>query len=176
MNPEHATEGTGFPNAVSLWKGNHTLDGVVQRCSSAHGEAEGTLKHHRVYLVQILLPFFLSLYVIISFASLSGTWWWTGRPGVLRFMGPQRVQHDWVTELNWTTSKSLLLHSSKPRIKSQASKESFLKITAGWTPPQNGLKGAQWWWPGPLQGLWLHHPHHGHRPLANPGSPHTMLA
>ena len=32
----------------------------------------------------------------------SGKWWWTGRPGVLRFMGSQRVRHDWVTELNWT--------------------------------------------------------------------------
>ena len=32
----------------------------------------------------------------------SGSWWWTGRPGVLRFMGLQRVGHDWVTELNWT--------------------------------------------------------------------------
>ena len=32
----------------------------------------------------------------------SGSWWWTGRPGVLRFMGSQRVRHDWVTELNWT--------------------------------------------------------------------------
>ena len=32
----------------------------------------------------------------------SGIWWWTGRPGVLRFMGSQRVGHDWVTELNWT--------------------------------------------------------------------------
>ena len=31
----------------------------------------------------------------------SGSWWWTGRPGVLRFMGLQRVRHDWVTELNW---------------------------------------------------------------------------
>ena len=31
-----------------------------------------------------------------------GSWWWTGRPGVLRFMGSQRVGHDWVTELNWT--------------------------------------------------------------------------
>ena len=28
--------------------------------------------------------------------------WWTGRPGMLRFMGSQRVRHDWVTELNWT--------------------------------------------------------------------------
>ena len=31
----------------------------------------------------------------------SGCWWWTGRPGVLRFMGSQRVRHDWATELNW---------------------------------------------------------------------------
>ena len=31
----------------------------------------------------------------------SGRWWWTGRPGVLQFMGSQRVRHDWVTELNW---------------------------------------------------------------------------
>ena len=29
----------------------------------------------------------------------SGSWWWTGRPGVLWFMGSQRVGHDWVTEL-----------------------------------------------------------------------------
>ena len=32
----------------------------------------------------------------------SGSWWWAGRPGVLRFMGSQRVRHDWATELNWT--------------------------------------------------------------------------
>ena len=31
----------------------------------------------------------------------SGSWWWTGMPGVLRFMGLQTVAHDWVTELNW---------------------------------------------------------------------------
>ena len=29
----------------------------------------------------------------------SRSWWWTGRPGVLWFMGLQRVRHDWVTEL-----------------------------------------------------------------------------
>ena len=29
----------------------------------------------------------------------SRIWWWTGRPGVLQFMGSQRVGHDWVTEL-----------------------------------------------------------------------------
>ena len=32
----------------------------------------------------------------------SGSWWWTGRPGVLWFMGSQIAWHDWVTELNWT--------------------------------------------------------------------------
>ena len=31
----------------------------------------------------------------------SRSWWWTERPGVLWFMGSQRVGHDWGTELNW---------------------------------------------------------------------------
>ena len=31
----------------------------------------------------------------------SGSWWWTGRPGLLRFMGSQRVGHDWATDLIW---------------------------------------------------------------------------
>ena len=35
----------------------------------------------------------------------SRNWWWTGRPGMLRFMGPQRVRHDWVTKLNWTEER-----------------------------------------------------------------------
>ena len=32
----------------------------------------------------------------------SGSWWWTGRPGMLCSMGLQRVRHHWATELNWT--------------------------------------------------------------------------
>ena len=31
----------------------------------------------------------------------SGSWRWIGSPGVLQFMGSQRVRHDWATELNW---------------------------------------------------------------------------
>ena len=31
----------------------------------------------------------------------SGSWWWTGRPDVLRVMGSQRVGHDWATDLIW---------------------------------------------------------------------------
>ena len=33
--------------------------------------------------------------------------WWTGKPGVLWFMGSQRIRHDWATELNWSTSSVL---------------------------------------------------------------------
>ena len=33
--------------------------------------------------------------------SISGSWWWTGRPGVLQPLVSQRVGHDWATELNW---------------------------------------------------------------------------
>ena len=32
----------------------------------------------------------------------SGSCWSTGRPGLLQFMGSQRVRHNWTTELNWT--------------------------------------------------------------------------
>ena len=40
----------------------------------------------------------------------SRSWWWTGRPGVLQFMGSQRVGHDWATELKWM----LLLNNWNP--------------------------------------------------------------
>ena len=32
--------------------------------------------------------------------SNSGSWWWTGKPGVLKSMGSQRVRCNWA--LNWT--------------------------------------------------------------------------
>ena len=34
----------------------------------------------------------------------SRIWWWTGRPGVLQWMGSQRIRQNWVTELNWRMS------------------------------------------------------------------------
>ena len=40
----------------------------------------------------------------------SRSWWWTERPGLLRFMGLQRVGHDWVTVLNWTDRKLKLIY------------------------------------------------------------------
>ena len=39
----------------------------------------------------------------------SGSWWWTGRPGVLRFMESQGVGHNWATELNWESQGNSLV-------------------------------------------------------------------
>ena len=36
----------------------------------------------------------------------SGSWWWTGRPGVLWFTGSQRVRHNWATELRHTNTSA----------------------------------------------------------------------
>ena len=51
----------------------------------------------------------------------SGSWWWTGSPGVLQSMGSQRVRHDYAnelkwTELNWTewTRYNCIFHLIKP--------------------------------------------------------------
>ena len=35
-----------------------------------------------------------------------GSWWWTGRPGVVQFMRSQRVGHNWATELNWCSARN----------------------------------------------------------------------
>ena len=51
--------------------------------------------------------FFCALLVRVD----SGSWWWTGRPGVLRFMGSQRVGHNWATEPNWV--RDMLRHLTK---------------------------------------------------------------
>ena len=37
-----------------------------------------------------------------EFWASSGSWWWTGRPGVLQSMGSQNAAHDWATELKCT--------------------------------------------------------------------------
>ena len=40
----------------------------------------------------------------------SGSWWWTGKLGMLQTMGSQRVGHDWMTELNWLTFIKVYTH------------------------------------------------------------------
>ena len=58
----------------------------------------------------------------------SGSWWWTGRPGVLRFMGSQRVRHDWATDLIW----SLIIYSIKKT--NRKNLPGGLEITCVWSP------------------------------------------
>ena len=48
----------------------------------------------------------------------SGSWWWTGKPGVLQSTGLQRVGQDWGTKLNWVTNQ---IH----QLKSVSHKEVF---------------------------------------------------
>ena len=38
----------------------------------------------------------------------SGSWWWTGKPGVLLFTGSQKFRHDWVTELTTYLLNSII--------------------------------------------------------------------
>ena len=60
----------------------------------------------------------------------SGRHWRTGKPGVLQFMGWQRVGHDWATELNWT-DKIKIENSSRrfPRAALLSQDSSFLHIS-----------------------------------------------
>ena len=59
-----------------------------------------SLQQPSLFLSLLFCPFSLNQWTWVWVDS--GSWWWTGRPGVLRFMGWQRVRHDWETELNWT--------------------------------------------------------------------------
>ena len=45
----------------------------------------------------------------------SRRWWWTGRPGMMRFMGSQWVGHDWTTEVNWGCGSNLEVHPQMNR-------------------------------------------------------------
>ena len=78
----------------------------------------------------------------------SGSWWWTGRPGVLRFMESQRVGHDWATELNWTEE---LAHWKRPWC--------WEIVKAGGEGDNRGWDGwmaslTQWTWVWANSGRW----------------------
>ena len=64
----------------------------------------------------------------------SGSWWWTGRPGVLRFMGSQRVGHDWPTELKWM----IQLHCKEFKVGCLQQYSEFSKVQA-----EDPFKGLQ---------------------------------
>ena len=43
----------------------------------------------------------------------SGSWWWTGKPGLLQYMGSQRVRQDWATEQRNVGSKTIIPYMEK---------------------------------------------------------------
>ena len=48
--------------------------------------------------------------------SMDVRWWWTGIPGVLRFIQLQRVGYDWATELDWNELTVTLIHLNPLKI------------------------------------------------------------
>ena len=62
----------------------------------------------------------------------SGSWWWTGRPGMLQSMGSQRVGHDWVTELNWIISEGF---PSGSVVKKPPAMQELCVWSLGWDDP-----------------------------------------
>ena len=59
------------------------------------------------------------------------SWWWRGRPGMLLFMGLQRIGHDWATDLNWSRYKN----------KTPVQSSIFLSLDKRW-----GKKKSLWIW------------------------------
>ena len=62
----------------------------------------------------------------------SGSWWWTGKPGMLQSMGLQRISHNWATELDWTDCMYTALLSGQEFIPSYC--EYWWLITLNWFP------------------------------------------
>ena len=60
----------------------------------------------------------------------SGSLWWTGRHVVLRFMGSQRVGHNWATELNWTEGFNRLIQKGK---QTKGKHKVWTTVSLAWT-------------------------------------------
>ena len=92
----------------------------------------------------------------------SGSWWWTGRPGVLQFIGLQRDGHDWVSKLNWTEwliqNLSLQSHfltcSLQQKQKNKKGKKEIRKWFSLWFNIQEPNKYT-WWKSSLISPSWL---------------------
>ena len=79
----------------------------------------------------------------------SGSWWWTGRPGMLRFMGSQRVGHNWATELNWLMTVATFSFSPPFPVSLISQRQPSWVSTAQWMRPgyENRLTFLPKCWP-----------------------------
>ena len=67
----------------------------------------------------------------------SGSWWRTGKPGMLQSMGSQRVWHDWATELNWMSNAVLGCNLKNDRMISVHFQGKPFNITVFQSMPQS---------------------------------------
>ena len=58
----------------------------------------------------------------------SGSWWWTGRPGVLLFMGSQRIRHNWATKLRIMNTTALRKSWKPASEESISDKSAYLSL------------------------------------------------
>ena len=84
----------------------------------------------------------------------SGSWWWTGRPCMLQFMGLQRVRHEWETKLYWKST--LFICTDKEFIAVNLKSISLLKINISSNfNMANVHRHSQWWiWMGLHRTAW----------------------
>ena len=77
----------------------------------------------------------------------SGSWWWIGRPGVLRFMGLQRVGHDWATELTEVLDNQLSVSAVWETVQTMAKRPGLeitcLSLTWNFASYSKALKRSQ---------------------------------
>ena len=114
----------GHPGLISFrmdWLDLLAVQGTLKSLLQYHSSKASILRCSAFFTVQLSYPYITTGKTIAltkwTFAGKvmsllltrwtwvwvnSGNWWWTGRPGVLQFMGSQRVGHDWATELSWT--------------------------------------------------------------------------
>ena len=85
-----------FPTSAGTLKKQESSRKISIFCFIDYGKAFDCVDHNKLWktLKEMGIPDHLTCLL-----RNSRSWWWTGRPGVLRFMGSQRVSHNWVTKL-----------------------------------------------------------------------------
>ena len=109
-SPNHwaSREFSTYPSMLLMSVTECGLVFYIPRTSLHAWELAQCLAHNRHEREWFFLSSKIFFYIKVTWVWVdSGSWWWTGRPGVRRFMGLQRVGHDWATELNWTLILSL---------------------------------------------------------------------
>ena len=73
----------------------------------------------------------------------SGSWWWTGKPGILQSLGSQRIRHDWATEQNWLGASSTSPSNPMKEI-SSTQPEPWLVVPGCWSGWRNTRHSGPW--------------------------------